>query len=259
MLNEGQIKVTVIDNLFRLGMLEGAVLVNEMVVGDWSRRADLAVVNGKLHAFEIKSDLDTLNRLEGQIGTYLLRFDKVTVVTTQKHLTRIKGMTPDNVEIWVISDTEGATGIRVVRRGQTKEVTNMRILCGFLLKTELAAFLRQQGQKIGADTYRETLIDLVEKFPVSRLRAYLLSAIKVRYRSTHSSFLKVRGEKTELNDLCYLSKGKQSIIRNQVLLDSDGKKKEPNSNARRFDLDRLEAQFGKLPKSMPRHVLLRTS
>lgn len=49
-------------------------------------RIDIAVVNGILHGFEIKSDKDTLNRLDTQMRTYNSVFDKVTIVVGRTHL-----------------------------------------------------------------------------------------------------------------------------------------------------------------------------
>src|SRR5258708_16523256 len=44
-------------------------------------RIDVAVVNGALHGFEIKSDCDSLERLNLQIVEYSKIFDYVTLVT----------------------------------------------------------------------------------------------------------------------------------------------------------------------------------
>lgn len=57
------------------------------------RRADLVAADRQLgvtHAFEIKSDNDTLNRLQGQLGSYRATFNYVHVVTTQKYLSAVK-------------------------------------------------------------------------------------------------------------------------------------------------------------------------
>jgi len=97
-LNEGDIKAAVIDRLFASAALSDAVLINEMVIANWSRRADLVVANGKLHAFEIKSDFDSLRRLQGQVETYLSRFDKVTVVCTPKFAQLVRDCTESRVE-----------------------------------------------------------------------------------------------------------------------------------------------------------------
>ena len=50
------------------------------------RRIDVALVNGELAGYEIKSDEDTLIRLAGQAEVYSRVLDRVTLVTTEHHL-----------------------------------------------------------------------------------------------------------------------------------------------------------------------------
>ena len=59
-----------------------------------SARADLAVVNGEFIGYEIKSDLDRLERLEHQIPAYTSIFEKVNLVTTKKHLSSARAIIP---------------------------------------------------------------------------------------------------------------------------------------------------------------------
>ena len=49
-------------------------------------RPDFLLVNGSLHGYEIKSDLDTLRRLDNQIRVYSKVLDLVTIVATPRHL-----------------------------------------------------------------------------------------------------------------------------------------------------------------------------
>ncbi len=48
-------------------------------------RVDVAVVNGSLHGFELKSDKDTLERLPFQVETYGKVLDKATLVVGERH------------------------------------------------------------------------------------------------------------------------------------------------------------------------------
>lgn len=75
-LREQEVKIALINWLYINGHLNDATIINEMVVANWARRADLAVANGNLHAFEIKSDFDSLKRLEGQLSTFSSRFEQ---------------------------------------------------------------------------------------------------------------------------------------------------------------------------------------
>jgi hypothetical protein len=61
------------------------VIIEELGLRHGYCRVDLAVVNGSLHGFEIKSDRDTFRRLSRQADTYNRVFDFVTLVTGERH------------------------------------------------------------------------------------------------------------------------------------------------------------------------------
>lgn len=211
-LSERVIKTAVIDKLFDLQILSDAVLINEMVVSNWSRRADLVVANGKLTAFEIKSDLDSLVRLEGQVQTYLGSFDKVIVVVTEKHLESTMRIAPEEVGVWCVESRRGGPRIKIIRRGQEQLVRNVESLCAFLRKSELAAFLRSQlGRQMAGGATRAELCKLAGDVPVTALRRTVLATLKSRYQETHRAFTKKRGAYTDVSDLDSLSRAKIAL------------------------------------------------
>ena len=53
-------------------------------------RVDIAVINGAISGYEIKSDRDTLNRLPGQVALYDLVLDAAWVVTTNRYAARVE-------------------------------------------------------------------------------------------------------------------------------------------------------------------------
>lgn len=64
--------------LIRTYGLHSTIAINEFGVG--GSIVDLALFNGSSKAFEIKSDLDSAKRLEGQIADYLRLFDECFIV-----------------------------------------------------------------------------------------------------------------------------------------------------------------------------------
>lgn len=83
LLREQEVKIALIEWLYKKGMLSDATIINEMVVANWSRRADLAIANGSLQAFEIKSDFDSLKRLDGQLKFLNLASKKLQLCARQ--------------------------------------------------------------------------------------------------------------------------------------------------------------------------------
>lgn len=63
-----------------------ANIFEELGVSHGRARIDIAVINGVMHGYEIKSDKDTLSRLFDQINEYNEVFDKITLVVGQRHL-----------------------------------------------------------------------------------------------------------------------------------------------------------------------------
>lgn len=61
-------------------------IVSELGLWHGTARIDVAVVNGIAHGFEIKSDRDTLSRLDTQMRAYNSVFDKVTLIVGRTHL-----------------------------------------------------------------------------------------------------------------------------------------------------------------------------
>lgn len=61
-------------------------IVEEMGIWGGSARIDVAVINGELHGVELKSERDTLARLDRQIELYDKVFDRVTLVVGLNHL-----------------------------------------------------------------------------------------------------------------------------------------------------------------------------
>ncbi|MCG5538982.1 sce7726 family protein [Halorhodospira sp. 9622] len=70
-------------------------VVEEMGVWSGSVRVDVAVINGELSAFELKSERDTLERLPKQAELYNQVFDRVTLVSASRHLSKALSCIPE--------------------------------------------------------------------------------------------------------------------------------------------------------------------
>jgi len=258
MLNESDIKLAVIDRLFALGQLRDAVLINEMVVANWSRRADLVVANGKLTAFEIKSDIDTLDRLQGQVHTYSERFDKVVIVTTDRFRERALNETNPSIGVWVARGQPGNVQFTTARAGKANLIKSKEMLCSFLSQSELRALLRGKGIRVGVDANRAHLVHAVESLPVSAIRGFVLETLKGRYRDTFDAFCDVRQERTEIENLAELSKAKRLL---RGLQSAEGvqyfSKRDAFANAVPVNFGLLEAAFGAKIEGLPAQVIPR--
>ena len=65
-------------------------------MGVWNGtvRIDIAVINGELGGFELKSDSDNLLRLPAQAELYSRVFDRMTLVVGEKHVAKAAALIP---------------------------------------------------------------------------------------------------------------------------------------------------------------------
>ena len=61
------------------------LIIDELGLAHARSRIDLAVFNGHLHGYEIKSASDTLDRLPLQLATYVDALQKLTLVVATRH------------------------------------------------------------------------------------------------------------------------------------------------------------------------------
>jgi len=110
-----------------------SVLLEELGICRGRVRIDLAVVNGSFHGYEIKSDRDSLRRLERQAEIYSQVLDRVTLVVGESHLREALPMVPT---WWALLRVEQAPNselrFRSVRRGRTNPRRDPRALAELL-------------------------------------------------------------------------------------------------------------------------------
>lgn len=63
-------------------------------------RTDFLVINGDTKSFEVKSKIDTLNRLKKQVADYGDVFEYNTVVIDKSHLEKVLTLIPDYYGVW---------------------------------------------------------------------------------------------------------------------------------------------------------------
>ena len=80
-------------------------VVDELGLKNGEIRADIAVLNGKLVGYEIKTENDTLTRLPFQVEAYSEVFDKAFIIVSSNHLDKAVESIPDWWGIYTITAT----------------------------------------------------------------------------------------------------------------------------------------------------------
>jgi hypothetical protein len=182
---EARLKAAVIDKLYLSSHVDrDAVLVSEMVVDNWSRRADVVLANGKLWCFEIKSEMDSLSRLPGQIDTFARSFEKLIVVVARKFEAAARELLPDGVGLWV-EDGDGILKERV--RPKVMALSKEAAIIA-MTAAELRRLLACNGMAPTGDAQRAQLCELAACLPASDLANAARDAIKKRHRARHVIF-----------------------------------------------------------------------
>jgi hypothetical protein len=76
-------------------------------------KADAVVINGTSTVYEIKSELDSFNRLEKQLGAYMQVFDHINVITSKQQAEKLLKDIPEIVGILIVTDKKSISTLRV--------------------------------------------------------------------------------------------------------------------------------------------------
>jgi hypothetical protein len=90
--------------------LETASMIHEFRVGDC--KADVAILNGTATVYEVKSERDSLTRLERQIAAYATVFAKVYVIAAESHISGVTNTVPDFVGILCLNSRHRISTLR---------------------------------------------------------------------------------------------------------------------------------------------------
>ena len=82
--------------------LRTAAMLTEFRVGEC--KADLAILNGTSTVYEVKSERDSLSRLEKQIAAYAKVFAKIYVIAAESHVDPVARSVPSDVGILHLND-----------------------------------------------------------------------------------------------------------------------------------------------------------
>jgi hypothetical protein len=129
----------------RHGHESNVVFLEELGLCRGQVRVDLAVVNGSIHGYEIKSDRDSLRRLAGQAAVYGMVLDRATLVVGAKHVARAIGAIPDWWGVQVVARCRSGLQVKPLRRGRKNPARSARALVELLWLDDAEALLAARG------------------------------------------------------------------------------------------------------------------
>jgi len=154
-------------------------IIEELGVRHGTARIDIAVVNGIMHGYEIKSDRDTLERLPEQMIEFNTVFDRVTLVVGKQHLYRAIHIVPDWWGITIAKiNTKGQVFFQAIREPEDNKKQDKVSIARLLWREEALRILEEHNQ---ADGVRSKPREFVYKRLADVLEADIL---KERVRKT---------------------------------------------------------------------------
>lgn len=125
------------------------VLIEELGLSRGRVRVDLAVVNGSLHGFEIKSDGDSLRRLAAQVDLYSQVLDRATLVVGERFAPLATSLVPEWWGVIRVSSRPSGLLFTTLRGSKLNPQRNPRVLAELLWSGQALALLEERGAARG--------------------------------------------------------------------------------------------------------------
>lgn len=159
------------------------LVLDELGLEEGSARVDIAVVNGSLHGYEIKSDADTLERLPGQVEVYSRVLDFVTLVVGSRHARDALLIIPNWWGVRVAHENDaGELSFRVERRERMNPGLDLPSVAGLLWRDEALAVLEERGRARGlrSKPRRDLYLALADALSARELRRVVRETLRSR-------------------------------------------------------------------------------
>jgi hypothetical protein len=168
-------------------------LLSELRV--WRSKADLAMFNGTSIAYEIKTELDNLDRLASQLDDYSSVFDRIFVVTSEAQVGVVLERVPDHVGVLALTPNLSLATARDASANVDHVLTES--IVDALRKDEMLAVTRLVTGSVPeatSVTLSSACKRALEAFPPKAVHDAMVKVLKRRQRLTRQDFENVRPE-----------------------------------------------------------------
>jgi len=158
------------------------LIIEELGLCQGNSRIDVAVVNGVMHGYEIKSERDSLSRLPGQQAIYNKIFDYVTVISSSCHIPIIKQQIPDWWGIYEAITSENGLILKNIRPCKRNIKTEAKALVQLLWRDEALDILKKRNLHKGLSSKTREIIwsHIVKYLSINKIRLEVRKKFKIR-------------------------------------------------------------------------------
>ena len=136
--------------------IKDTLIIDELDLCSGLARVDVAVINGVIHGYEIKSEEDTLKRLPLQMNYYNKSLEKISVATNRIHLKEIKKFVPKWWGLILIEEDKNRK-LKEIRKAKTNPSVEGKSLLQLLWKEELFYISQKYNVKINRSANKKVL------------------------------------------------------------------------------------------------------
>lgn len=165
-------------------------------------KADFILINGKAVVYEIKTELDSFNRLKTQLNDYYRAFSHVCVVTPEENYEKLNSILyGTNVGICILTKRNTLNFVKEPLADYSK--LSHKYIFKVLHKSEFENILIKHYKKLPSSTpvfYYNNCFELFKQIPIIEAYDYALKELKNRNKIVKEEFKKVP---YELKSLMY--------------------------------------------------------
>ena len=178
---------------------EDVVIGHEIMYGSCGKIADLVLLyKGLTYAIEIKSDSDSLARIDGQICEYQKQFNYVVVVCGERYVNQLKSKLPKGIGIYQVDNN---SIVYEIIKPQCKVRLNKDEMLYSIKTSYLTKIADFPTSNIDADSLRRELT----KKRISFVQEILYDYWLMRMTPAFKCFMSDRGSQTIPLDLSNFS------------------------------------------------------
>ena len=144
-------------------------------------KADVLVVNGTSHIYEIKTELDGLDRLEKQLEDYRHFAEYVSIVTSDNHIEKLLKIIDPSIGVLLLTNRQT---LKVIRPAVSdRSILSPSIMFDSLRKSEYSEIIKSEMGFIpevpNTLMYRECK-EIFERINIEKCHNYMVSILKKR-------------------------------------------------------------------------------
>lgn len=158
-------------------------VVDELGLKNGMIRADIAVLNGHLVGYEIKGEKDNLLRLPSQVLAYNEIFDKVYIIVSHNHLSKVIDLVPNWWGIYLIElDQNDICRFKSIRRSKLNKEQSSFSIAQLLWKNEALELANMLlSSELNPRTTRAKIYDIISRnCSTKQLSRFVIQYLKQR-------------------------------------------------------------------------------